>query len=115
MRNWEALKKRYLRDELPIRLGGIASNLARIKTLSKNIAHSDTVVSLVEESKIFIEWTANDADIDTAGELVELQIQLALWQLRWTKIWADPAQRMEVAEQAQIWSDRILERSGLLD
>lgn len=115
MRNWEALKLRYLRDELPIRLGEIASNLARIKTLSKNIAHSDTVVSLIDESKIFIEWTANDADIDTAGELVELQIQLALWQLRWTKIWADPAQRMEVAAQAQIWSDRILERSGLLD
>jgi hypothetical protein len=115
MRNWEALKQRYLRDELSIRLGGIASNLTRIKTMSKNIAHSDAVVSLIEESKIFIEWTANDADVDTACELVELQIQLALWQLRWTKIWADPALRMEVAEQAQIWSDRILERSGLLD
>ena len=83
--------------------------------MSKNIAHSDAVVSLIDESKRFIEWTANDADIDTAGELVELQIQLALWQLRWTKIWADTAQRMEVAAQAQIWSDRILERSGLLD
>ena len=83
--------------------------------MSKNIAHSDAVVSLIDESKRFIEQTANDADIDTAGELVELQIQLALWQLRWTKIWADPAQRMEVAAQAQIWSDRILERSGLLD
>ena len=56
-----------------------------------------------------------DADIDITVELVELQIQLALWQLRWTKIWADPEQRMEVAAQAQIWSDRILERSGLLD
>lgn len=115
MRNWDTLKKRYLRDELPTRLGNIASNLARIKTLSKNITYSDVVVSLVEESKIFIEWTANDTDIDTAGELVELQIQLALWQLRWAEIWADPAQRMEVSEQAQIWSDRILERSGLLD
>ena len=100
---------------MSIRLGGIASNLARIKTRSKNIDHSDAVVSLIDESKRFIEWTANNADIDTAGELVELQIQLALWQLRWTKIWADPAQRMEVAAQAQIWSDRILERSGLLD
>ena len=83
--------------------------------MSKNIAHSDLVVSLIDESKRFIEWTALDADIDTVGELVELQIQLALWQLRWTKIWADPVQRMEVAEQARIWSDRILERSGLLN
>jgi len=114
MRNWEALKQRYLRDGLPIRLGGIASNLARIKTLSQKAIASNVVVSLVEESKIFIEWTALDADIDTAGELVELQIQLALWQLQWTRIWADPVQRMEVAEQAKIWSDRILERSQLL-
>lgn len=115
MKNWETLKQRYLRDGLPIRLGGIASNLARIKTLSQKATASNVAVSLVEESKIFIEWTALDADTDTAGELVELQIQLALWQLRWAKIWADPEQRMEVAEQAKIWSDRILERSGLLD
>jgi hypothetical protein len=115
MKNWNDIKQRYLVDGVPTRLGGIAANLARVKSFSKNIAHSDLVISLVEESKIFIEWTANDADIDTAGELVELQIQLALWQLRWTKIWADPIQRMEVAAQAQIWSDRILERSGLLD
>lgn len=115
MRNWEATKQLYLRDGLPIRLGNLASNLANIKNLSQRATASNVAVSLVEESKIFIEWTASDADIDTAGELVELQIQLALWQLRWTKIWADPAQRMEVAAQAQIWSDRILERSGLLD
>jgi len=115
MKNWETLKQRYLRDGLPIRLGCLASNLARIKTLSQKATAPNVAVSLVEESKIFIEWTALDADIDTAGELVELQIQLALWQLRWAKIWADPEQRMEVAEQAKIWSDRILERSGLLD
>ena len=115
MRNWEALKQRYLRDGLPIRLGNIASNLAKIKNLSQRATASNVAVSLIDESKRFIEWTANDADIDTAGELVELQIQLALWQLRWKIIWADPAQRMEVAAQAQIWSDRILERSGLLD
>jgi hypothetical protein len=115
MKNWNTIKERYLFDAIPIRLGGIAANLARVKSFSKNIAHSDLVVSLVEESKIFIEWTALDTGIDTAGELVELQIQLALWQLRWAKIWADPEQRMEVAEQAKIWSDRILARSGLLD
>ena len=33
------------------------------------------------------------------------------WKLRW----ANPEQQMEVAEQAKIWSDRILERSRLLD
>jgi hypothetical protein len=115
MKNWNALKERYLSDLLQNRLGGLSANLARIKTLTGKAISQKTIEYLIRESKFFIEWTASDADIDTAGELVELQIQLALWQLRWTKIWADPAQRMEVAAQAQIWSDRILERSGLLD
>lgn len=78
MKNWNAIKQRYLVDEVPTRLGGIAANLARVKSFSKNIAHSDLVVSLVEESKIFIEWTANDADIDTAGELVERNYRFSL-------------------------------------
>ena len=115
MKDWNILKERYLRDLLPTRLGGLSANLARIKTLIGKAVSQETITYLMRESKFFIEWTALDADIDTTVELVELQIQLALWQLRWTKIWADPAQRMEVAEQAQIWSDRILERSGLLD
>lgn len=115
MKDWNALKERYLSDLLPNRLGGLSANLARIKTLTGKAISQNTIEYLIRESKFFIEWTAMDADIDITVELVELQIQLALWQLRWTKIWADPAQRMEVAAQAQIWSDRILERSRLLD
>jgi len=115
MKDWNALRERYLSDLLPDRLGGLSANLARIKTLTGKAISKNTIEYLIRESKFFIEWTAMDTDIDTTVELVELQLQLALWQLRWTKIWADPAQRMEVAEQAKIWSDRILARSGLLD
>jgi len=111
MKNWNVLKERYLSDLLTDRLGGLSANLARIKTLTGKAISQNTIEYLIRESKFFIEWTALDTDIDTTVELVELQIQLALWQLRWTKIWADPVQRMEVSTQAQIWSDRILERS----
>ncbi len=115
MKDWNALRERYLSDLLPDRLGGLSANLARIKTLTGKAISQNTIEYLIRESKFFIEWTAMDTDIDTTVELVELQLQLALWQLQWTRIWADPAQRMEVAEQAKIWSDRILARSGLLD
>ena len=114
MKNWNALRERYLSDLLPDRLGGLSANLARIKTLTGKAISQNTIEYLIRESKFFIEWTAMDTDIDTTVELVELQLQLALWQLQWTRIWADPVQRMEVAEQAKIWSDRILERSQLL-
>lgn len=88
--------------------------LSRIKAFASHDANREAVESLLEESKFFIEWIAPEAEIDTAAELVELQIQLVRWQRRWKSIWADPLQRREVAEQSSAWSKRILERSGLL-
>ncbi|XZO03204.1 MAG: hypothetical protein ACM65L_05450 [Microcoleus sp.] len=55
MRDWNALKSRYLRDELPVRLGNLASNLARIKSRCQNAANSEIIEDLLEESKLFIE------------------------------------------------------------
>jgi len=109
-----ALRKRYLRDALPVRLGGLAANLARITSFSDNDVNCELVERLLNESKFFIEWTAGDADIDTAAELVQLQLLLAAWQWSWKRIWSDPVQRQRVTEQARDWSGRVLERSGLL-
>lgn len=109
-----ARQERYLRDELPVRLGGLAANLRRIGSFSCHPANGEAVASLVDESKYFIEWTAAEAEIETAAQLVELQIQLARWQRNWQHIWADPDQRRQVGEQSQVWSDRVLDLSGLL-
>ncbi len=114
MRDYTKIRTRYLRDPLPIRLGGLAANLARIKSASTHLANGDAVVSMVDESKHFIEWTAAEAEVDVAAELVELQVQLARWQRKYATIWPDPIQRMEMADQAKRWSDRILDLSGLL-
>lgn len=114
MRDWTAIRERYLRDKLPTRLGGLAANLARIRSFSDHPDHRAAVESLLEESKFFIEWTAADAEVNMAAELVELQVQLARWQRNWASIWADAVQRMQVAEQAHRWSKRVLEMSGLL-
>ncbi len=114
MRDYTVIRRRYLRDPLPIRLGGLAANLARVKSFS-TLGQNDALVnSLLDESKYFIEWTAAEAEWEVAAELVELQVQLAGWQRKWDVIWADPVQRMAVAEQAKRWSDRILDLSGLL-
>lgn len=114
MKDWNALRERYLKDDLSAPLGGLAANLVRIKSLVQVGASSNTVEYLMRESKFFIEWTAMDAGIEKAADLVELQVQLARWQFGWSNIWADDGQRMNVAEQANIWSDRVLEMSGLL-
>ncbi len=114
MKDLTAKRERYLHESVPTRLGELAANLARIRSFSNNDLNRDPVAHLIEETKFFIEWTAIDAGIDIAAELVELQVQLARWQLSWSKIWADDAQRTKVAEQAKVWADRVVEMSGLL-
>lgn len=113
MRDRTAIRERYLRDALPVRLGGLAANLARVKSFSDHPDHRDAVESLLEESKFFIEWTVPDAASDVQAELVELQRQLARWQRAWATIWADPVRRVAVADQVRAWSERVLEMSGL--
>jgi hypothetical protein len=114
MKDWKAIQKRYLQDSLPIRLGGIAANLGRVKSFTGRDANREVVASLLEESKFFIEWTAGEADIDAAAELVQLQVQLSLWGRAWDEISQDSAKRQELANSSGKWSQRILELSGLL-
>lgn len=114
MKNREAIRERYLRDPLAIRLGGLAANLARVESFSNHPDHREVVEHLLEESKYFIEWTALDATLELQADLVALQRLLACWQNTWTDIWADPKQRAAVAEQSGAWSRKVLESSGLL-
>jgi len=114
LKDWTSIQDRYLRDGVPVRLGGLAANLRRIKSFAAQETGQDAVASLVEESKFFIEWTASEIQTDTAAQLVELQIQLARWQLNWQEIWPDTTKRQQVAEQSLAWSERVLAFSGLL-
>jgi len=86
MNDWSSRRERYLRDALPIRLGGLAANLARVKSFSDHPDHREVVESLIDESKFFIEWAAPDADLLVQAALVELQVQLACWQHAWAGI-----------------------------
>lgn len=115
MKNWPAIRERYLRDNLSIRLGGLAANLSRINSFTAREASCEAVESMIDESKFFIEWTAAEGDVNMAEVLVELQVQLARWGLNWATIWSDPVHRRQVAEQSSAWSKRILEMSGLLN
>ena len=114
MRNQRVIHERYMRDPLPVRLGGLAADLARIQSFSNHLDHKDVVESMLEESRFFIEWTAPDAELEKQVTLVELQRQLTRWQHSWAHIWADSIRRAAVAEQAGVWSERVLGMSGLL-
>ena len=106
-------RERYLRQPIPMRLGGLAADLARIASFAEIPANA-AVESLMEESKAFIEWAAPDLDIEPAARLVEIQRGVARWHLAWSEAQNDAAQRRELARQARAWSDEILGMSGLL-
>lgn len=114
MKDWTAIRERYLRDDLPVRLGGLAANLSRIKSFANNENNKALVESLIDESKYFIEWTAPDAEVETAAKLVELQVELARLQFKLDKVWPDTDQRRQISEKSNTWSQQVLEASGLL-
>ena len=114
MKDWTTIRERYLRDDISVRLGGLAANLSRIKSFANNENNKVLVESLIDESKHFIEWTASETEIETAAQLVELQVELALWQVKLNKIWLDVNQRKQISEKSNAWSQQVLMASGLL-
>ena len=104
MNKLDKLRTRYLKDSIPIRLGGLAANLARVASFSKNDDHQNVVESTLQESKWFIEWTAFELSTEIIAELVQLQILMAKWEIQSHKKWNDRSWRAELAEQSMDWS-----------
>lgn len=115
MRVDEVIRRRFMRDDLSVRLGGIAANLARIHSFSDRVEHEDVVASIVNESRYFIEWTAPYIKLEQQVQLVDLQRRLCDWQLSWTQLWATEQRRRAMASESKSWSERVLRMSGLLD
>ena len=104
----ERIQARYLKDAVPVRLMGLAATLGRVASSARRAAGTAAVAAMLEESQHFIEWTAAEAPIDIAGELVNLQVLLALWRRAWPEAQHSPLQRSLLAVQAKQWSDQAL-------
>ncbi len=115
MNNLNERRERFMLDPLPIRLGGLAANLARVSSISNNPANFEAAFGLMEESKHFIEWTAAESQIETAAELVDLQVKLALWQRTLAIDWMNDEARQGIGRDAKKFSNAVLRKSGLLD
>lgn len=114
MKKLDKLRSRYLKDPIPVRLGGLAANLSRVSSFSKNEDHQKVVSTILEESKWFIEWTAADLRTEEIAELVKLQIQMAIWDRQSYNKWRDDNWRSELVAKSKRWSQSILQMSGLL-
>lgn len=106
----EQIRQRFLRDPLPIRLGGLAADLARIASFAGNPANHDVVASLLNEGKYFAEWIAPDAPIETQALLAEIQVALAVWERHWQH--GRPVPMMSV--EAERRAEELLRLAGLV-
>jgi hypothetical protein len=111
MRNADDRFVRFMQDPPPIRLGGLAANLARIASFADNPSHRQAVLDLIEESKWFIEWAAPTTEVHVAARLAEMQLSLALLESRMRSGGTDSA---AIICDAQSWSEEVLAMSGLL-
>ena len=114
MTDREKLKQRFMRDPLERRLGGLAATLARISSSARNSESPVIVENLLDEAKRLIEWTAADAEAETAAELIQIQRLITLWQKSWESAYKEKSQRILLAAQAKEWSDKTLQSSGLI-
>lgn len=112
---WTSLRERFLREPFPRRMGELACALASARSFSDHPEHREVVKTFLDEGAHYLEWVLLDADSILHAELNDLRCHLAEWQNNWQGIWDDPEKRASVAEQAGFWSNKVLERSGLLE
>jgi hypothetical protein len=115
MINKERKRERFLRDPLPVRLAGLAADLARVSSSARRETGAESVASMLEESQYYIEWTAAETEPEIAAELVDIQRMVALWRKAWPEMQGHSTQRTLLSVQAKKWSDQVLGYSGMED
>ena len=54
MKDWSRIQERFLRDAVPVRLGGLASDLSRIKSTARNEANLTVVTGLLVNARLLV-------------------------------------------------------------
>ena len=108
MTNRDRIRERYLKDALPVRLAGLAADLSRVASSARRATGAAAAAAMLEESQYLIEWTAAEAPVEIAEELVNLQVMLALWRRAWPDAQHNQLQRSLLAVQAKQWADQIM-------
>jgi hypothetical protein len=97
--NFKAKRERFVRLPVPMRLGSLAADLARVSSTARHDKITPIVETMMTESVYFIEWTAAETEPEVAAELVDIQRMLGLL----------------LSIQAKKWSEQVLGYSGLLE
>lgn len=100
----------FQQNDIPTQLNYLAAHLDQMRSLVLTGTDSDRVVSLMRESRYYIEWTVLqfvNIDLDASAELVDFGRVLTRWLFDWEKIWVNPQERNEIARIVVSFLERI--------
>ncbi len=107
MKDLQKMRHRFIRDESPVRMGNLASDLLRLSKWVRSGHKDEAIVDLMRQIAWLMEWSGDLA----SAELADMQREIC----RWRRIWPVEQARRILALRASQMSNRILESSGLLD
>ena len=107
MKDLKKMRNRFIRDESPIRMGNLASNLLRLSKWVQTGHDDEAIVDLMRQIAWLMEWSGDLA----SAELADMQREIC----RWRRVWPVEQGRRILALRASQMSNRILESSGLLE
>jgi hypothetical protein len=113
MKNKERIRERFLKDPLPVRLAGLAADLARVSSSARRTNGGQATATMLEESQYLIEWTAAEVPPELGEELVNIQLLLSLWRRAWPEAQQNQLQRTILSTQAKHWADQVLRHVDL--
>jgi ferredoxin-fold anticodon binding domain-containing protein len=113
MNNWTSSEIEFRCERLSVRMERLVRNFLQIESLSLDEVNEEVVLAIVRESKVFLELTAIDLDVDRAFELAQIQRQLSRWHIHWLEIWTNDANRLEISTLSSDWAKRIREMAGV--
>jgi hypothetical protein len=107
MRDLKRMRERFLRDEIVVRMGNMASSLLRLSQWVQNRHRDEAIIDLMREIAWLMEWSG---DL-TLAELADMQREIC----RWRRVWPVDQTRSILSFRARQMSNRVLELSGLAD
>jgi hypothetical protein len=114
MNNLSDLEMAFRCDRLSVRMERLVDNFHRMEVLSLDGVDTETMLTIVRETKVFLELTALDLDVDRAFELAQIQRQLSRWHIHWIEVWTNDASRLEISTLANTWAQQLQEMAVIL-
>ena len=107
MKDLKRMRDRFVRDESPVRMGNLASDLLRLSKWVRAGHKDEAIIDLMRQIAWLMEWSGDLASAD----LADMQREIC----RWRRVWPLESARSILALRASQMSNRILESSGLLE